>query len=114
VVGSTSLLGVVSGVADLPEGLASLGNLGLVCGKSVPESGQNLGVHLGVVTGSAEDLADDLDDWDVLGELLVLGGLAGDEHLALLGLNLELLESLLQLVHLGGQVGLDSIAGLEA
>ena len=52
-VGSTSLLGVVGGVADLPEGLASLGNLGLVGGKSVPESGQDLGVHLGVVTGSA-------------------------------------------------------------
>ena len=52
-VGSTSLLGVVGGVADLPEGLASLGNLGVVGGKSVPESGQDLGVHLGVVTGSA-------------------------------------------------------------
>ena len=50
---STSLLGVVGGIADLPEGLASLGNLGLVGGKSVPESGQDLGVHLGVVTGSA-------------------------------------------------------------
>lgn len=53
---------------------------------------------------SPQDLADDLDDGDVLGELLVLGSLAGDEHLALLGLNLELLESLLQLVQLGGQV----------
>jgi len=51
--GSTSLLGVVGGVAHLSEGLASLGNLGLVGGKSVPESGQDLGVHLSVVSGSA-------------------------------------------------------------
>ena len=51
--GSKYLLGVVGGVAHLSEGLASLGNLGLVGGKSVPESGQDLGVHLSVVSGSA-------------------------------------------------------------
>jgi len=110
VVGSCLL--VVGGVADLSQGLASLSNTLLVGSKTVPEGLQDLGADLGVISGGAQDLADDLDDGDVLGELLVLGGLAGDEHLALLGLNLELLESLLQLVQLGGQVA-DAITSLE-
>jgi len=102
----------VGGVADLSQGLASLGNIALVGSKTVSEGIEDLGANLGVVTGGTQDLADDLDNGDVLGDLLVLGGLTGDEHLALLGLNLELLESLLQLGQLGGQVG-DAVTSLE-
>jgi len=95
---------VVGLVALCPEWSAGSQVALLVLGLSESESVQHLWVHLAVISGGAEDSVDDSDDWDVLLELADLGGLAGDEHLAFLRLNLELLEGVLQLAHLGGQV----------
>jgi len=94
----------VGAVAVFSESDASLGVSGLVLCLSSLESLQKVGSNLGLISGSAEDPVDDVDDWDVPLELVELSGLTGNELLALLGLNLELLEGRLQLAHLGSQV----------
>merc|ERR1719414_634978 len=103
--GVTSLLVLsVSAVADVSQFDASVLVSGLVLTLSIPESLQKMRGNLVLTTGSAEDLVDEDDDWDVPLELAELSGLAGDKLLALFGLDLELLEGSLQLAHLGGQV----------
>lgn len=95
--------GSVSSVAVFSQSDTSVGVPGLEFGLSSLERGHQVTSDLGLISRS-EDLVDNLDDWDVPLELVELSGLAGDELLALLGFNLELLEGRLQLAHLGGQV----------
>jgi len=94
----------VSPITGVSESNAGLGVPGCVLLLSSLERLQNVWSDLGLFSGSAKDLVDDEDDWDVPLELVELSGLAGDKLLALFGLNLELLEGRLQLAHLSGQV----------